>query len=895
MNKKIILIVSVIIVLLSLIRVVVADAPWASSQYGGRINITLTEPNKLTRDREIVDVWVPVYNVKNCTKEFNLTDERGVNITRQVWNETYNSGYCTGANVVFYANVTLNTAKNYTLYYNNSALTNDGNAIGPTNANVTLSGTQAIVRIWNSTDMTNFITVQNISQSCVSPSYYIPTILNNKSTNIAGVNVDGYAMNEPYFFITVNDSKNKDYNTGDYYSATCGEMPKYNNSLLQIISSGGPIFAAFNITLSVYNNTHLYYNVSYITHCFYTNLQDWYRCRVIIIGKNGTGGRGLIGLNPNWVNTGFQAYFNPKETQFDFGVRCKDPKCDWGSTGMGGIIGTRFAIWYDNSSDTPTNERWYTDRGAIATDRMWEKIGGFREKLVYWQNSSLAPNQTIDDTAMEFRFPLIATMEVDSTPPTYSLNSTNSTTVGTPVLHSLKWLDNVGMSGYIFGFYNGSNTIVTYNWTSPDQESNTQQWIGSVSSASSNTTIFYDSFNGWDVGTTNCNQGASDWNSCAVVGTIANWGANNTLVPSMTNSSDPKVLEGNDVDSGDIGTVTKCLDTSAYSLLYVDYALGHSALDANEYINVTINKTGDKTTNLRGVGNGVASTLTYYSDNITNNISSWTCLNITMVGIGTGLTSDRGFADDFKIKGVLITYNSESNETWQEYSGIDGVDYLGADKIKIIINVSSYDPRASNNTNTFREPDLEVGIFNGTHYINNSYCNINNTMGNNALNTTAWNCTITKTDSQFLNSWNSSSNRKVISRGIFMDSNATYKDEINVTSVFGYVDGWNSVSLLNDTWVTFNSNTWSNVTKGVNGTSGSSIKWQIYAKDTSNNWNASSVFTYDTTGGETTTTSTTSTTTTTTIPANCWTYDNVNHVLIIPSGCVYHNDTVGII
>lgn len=39
----------------------------------------------------------------------------------------------------------------------------------------------------------------------------------------------------------------------------------------------------------------------------------------------------------------------------------------------------------------------------------------------------------------------------------------------------------------------------------------------------------------------------------------------------------------------------------------------------------------------------------------------------------------------------------------------------------------------------------------------------------------------------------------------------------------------------------------------------------------------------------------TTTTTTTTIPANCWTYDNVNHVLIIPSGCVYHNDTVGII
>lgn len=49
-----------------------------------------------------------------------------------------------------------------------------------------------------------------------------------------------------------------------------------------------------------------------------------------------------------------------------------------------------------------------------------------------------------------------------------------------------------------------------------------------------------------------------------------------------------------------------------------------------------------------------------------------------------------------------------------------------------------------------------------------------------------------------------------------------------------------------------------------------------------------------TTSTSTTSTSTTSTTsTTTTIPTNCWTQQP--SVLIIPSGCVYHNDTVGII
>jgi len=46
-------------------------------------------------------------------------------------------------------------------------------------------------------------------------------------------------------------------------------------------------------------------------------------------------------------------------------------------------------------------------------------------------------------------------------PPTYSDNSTNSTLAGTPVEHRLKWNDNVGLSGYIFSFCNG-----TWNGTS---------------------------------------------------------------------------------------------------------------------------------------------------------------------------------------------------------------------------------------------------------------------------------------------------------------------------------------------------------------------------------------------------------------------------------------------
>ncbi|RLB76187.1 MAG: hypothetical protein DRH24_18300, partial [Deltaproteobacteria bacterium] len=45
---------------------------------------------------------------------------------------------------------------------------------------------------------------------------------------------------------------------------------------------------------------------------------------------------------------------------------------------------------------------------------------------------------------------------VDTTPPKYFDNSTNSTIAGTPVKFSLRWTDETGLSGYIFQFCNGT-------------------------------------------------------------------------------------------------------------------------------------------------------------------------------------------------------------------------------------------------------------------------------------------------------------------------------------------------------------------------------------------------------------------------------------------------------
>jgi len=57
-----------------------------------------------------------------------------------------------------------------------------------------------------------------------------------------------------------------------------------------------------------------------------------------------------------------------------------------------------------------------------------------------------------------------------------------------------------------------------------------------------------------------------------------------------------------------------------------------------------------------------------------------------------------------------------------------------------------------------------------------------------------------------------------------------------------------SSEFVNDTWIAMSGvANWSNVTKVVNSIVGTNISWKVYANDSSNNWNASDVFSYLTT------------------------------------------------
>jgi hypothetical protein len=444
--------------------------------------------------------------------------------------------------------------------------------------------------------------------------------------------------------------------------------------------------------------------------------------------------------------------------------------------------------------------------------------------------------------------------------PTYSDNSTNSTLAGTPVEHRLNWQDAVGLSGYIFSFCNGTySAIQTYNWTSTDQEAGTRQFKGTYT---------------YNV-TANRTPG--------------NWGK------TYTQWSNPSYIQASDQNRVTEGTQYQCEDWYNFS-----YNVGQSIVPSTSTINgiqFTVEASratsGTQTANMNISNNGGATykpgcTISRASTTDSNTTCgsytqlwgfTWTPAMINdQAGSGLMLISNRTSAtgNNIRFDAMWVSVNFtdesyESNKSWFEYSSIDGDNYENVDLVKVMVTIDSYNPSASNTTySNNNRPDIEVGMWDGSQYVNEFYCQIQDTMGDELPNATDTNCTITTTDATIRNAWETSANRKVQIRGIWIDTNNTAYDEINVTGVYGYVDAWNTTSglcsdanavLTNDSWAAFTSemcsapytDCWSNVTKLVNSTIGATIKWCVYANDTLNNWNSASCsdpFVYLTRGEE---------------------------------------------
>jgi hypothetical protein len=504
---------------------------------------------------------------------------------------------------------------------------------------------------------------------------------------------------------------------------------------------------------------------------------------------------------------------------------------------------------------TPNNawKSWNVTNAAVASyaqtnQNMSIMIRDNAETATTSRNATFVSKENTTDTTKR---PQLVVTYTEPTPPTYSQNSTNSTLAGTLIDHRLRWQDNVGLSGYIFALCNGSNCNSTSDWTSSNQQGSTLQLVvagtATTVSAGGYPPISWDSTTKW----ANVSQVQASDNSRA-------WA---TTQNNVTNYYD--FSYGSSQPIVPVGSVIGGINVT------VEYSRTNGTATAD--INIS-NDGGSTIAPLCALSrNSGTDTLAQCGDLHSLYGLTWTRTMVVATG-QTGLDlyvkkTSASWSTTFRIDYLVLNINytppvTETNTSWTTYTGIGGGDYANVSLVNAIITISNYTPYASNTTyaNNHR-PDVEVGLWNGTAYINGSICSANATMGLELQNNTAWNCTISTTQADIITAWQTASNRKIQIRGTWLDNYGGYADEINVTQVYAHVDGW-SYNLVNDSWVAFTSemcgtaytNCWSNATKTVNSTEGATIYWCFYVNDTSNNMNSTSCFNpfvYLTTGAAT--------------------------------------------
>jgi len=141
---------------------------------------------------------------------------------------------------------------------------------------------------------------------------------------------------------------------------------------------------------------------------------------------------------------------------------------DWPDTLTGEtLLSTNYSMF--SNYTVWINETWTNDGGSFTGTEAWSNVtkvindteGATIKWIVYANDTS--NNWNISE--------LFSFDTLDETPPIFSNNQTNTTVAGQPTLFSLKWTDNVELSGYIFSFNNGTN-----DWISPTGNETSTGW-----------------------------------------------------------------------------------------------------------------------------------------------------------------------------------------------------------------------------------------------------------------------------------------------------------------------------------------------------------------------------------------------------------------------------------
>jgi len=397
---------------------------------------------------------------------------------------------------------------------------------------------------------------------------------------------------------------------------------------------------------------------------------------------------------------------------------------------------------------------------------------------------------------------------IDTTPPTYSLNSTNSTTAGTAVSHNLYWQDNVGLSGYIFSFcngtWNGTHCLATTTVLLLPNSTDNLAWkmtddVTCPASPESATTAFADA----DYNKTN----VSDANYFSQTASCA---ASDTTGDCIYSKYSFNVTKVN--TTGPITSIVYCI--KGYY-----HCLGSCVMQ-----NFWRNTTGWHANSSQTFG--TTPDYTYCiarTSNIDSYIMSDGTFQVAVFAIAQGDTIEAaqtiGYID---IVNVTVTYtNGWINDTWQSMSGI------------------------GNWSNVTKTVNSTIGAtIAWCVYANDTSNNWNGTSCQNPFSYVTTSAEDTVSPTYSLNSTNSTLAGTSVSHNLFWQDNAGLAYAVfSFDNCTGTLENITGMSLSG-------TSVWSNFTVGINSTVGCTIRWRVYANDTSNNWNTSDIYSYETTWGK---------------------------------------------
>jgi len=549
---------------------------------------------------------------------------------------------------------------------------------------------------------------------------------------------------------------------------------------------------------------------------------------------------------------------------------------DTNTTGSG-PIGNYTVNFYNRTSSTEsllgTN---YTNSYGYAV--YYWNTAGLTAGSTYYPKCNITSNSTLYYNVSEY-YQANTTITID-TPPTYSLNSTNSTAAGAAIEHRLRWNDTVGLSGYIFQFCNGTwdgtNCLDggSQNWWDSNWKRRVQLNITEIN----NTARTYEPIDKW-INFTSLSSGTEPVNCTKEI--------------RVTNCSDASCTSEVEIYSQVYNETYSGGICQACNVVF----LANVSANGNAWFRVYYNYSGASYpgyTNINVVGNnlvygdystftGVNDRLNFYAGgtlcditNVSNPVDGWTYSTNAGYGDEGGLLSYSTNAVPYYVNLDSFSYVNgpvfiQFNMYNASYGTCNVTYYKGQTWFKSLMNKTQAD------WTTFdweMQGSMELGTATG----GGAQFNINATgdayrLAGTSSSVYYWQTYINKTGRLVRSAWQLSADavdwydnpgytpadptvRSLVGYWFTAGPSITtaqatagiQKVQYSPTTALGSTEtygGW-----VNDTWASFGGGTWSNVTKVVNSTAGATIAWCVYANDTSNNWNGTSYqnpFSYTTT------------------------------------------------